>query len=61
MPNSLPDFQIQNFLFRHTHPLPISSLPTDSPSDQKCLICHIAYSNPPPSYVHPDCPGETPE
>ncbi|KAF2034319.1 hypothetical protein EK21DRAFT_41717, partial [Setomelanomma holmii] len=61
MPNTIPDFQIQNFLSRQTLPLPIYSLPNTSPHDQQCPICHSFYSDPPTSYVHPDCPRGVPE
>lgn len=57
MPNSIPPFQIQNFLSRHTVQIPIFSLPNESPHDQQCPICHTFYTDPPSShYVHPDFP-----
>ncbi|KAH7406290.1 hypothetical protein DE146DRAFT_651264 [Phaeosphaeria sp. MPI-PUGE-AT-0046c] len=57
MPNSIPAFQIQNFLSRHTAQVPIFSLPNTSPHDQQCPICHSFYIDPPSShYVHPDFP-----
>jgi hypothetical protein len=57
MPNPISSYQIQNFLSRHTIPVPIGSLPNDSPHDQECPICHIIYADPPSSYVHPDFPS----
>jgi hypothetical protein len=61
MPNPLPEFQIQNFLSRHTLSLAIRSLPTGSPQDRECPICQNRYSDPPVSYAHPDCPSDVPE
>jgi hypothetical protein len=57
MPNSIPDFQIQNFLSRQTIPLPVYSLPNGSPHDQECAICRVFYADPPTTHVHPDFPS----
>jgi hypothetical protein len=61
MPNTIPEYQISNFLSRNTLSLPVYSLPNDSPHDQQCPICHIFYADPPSNYVHPQFPGNTPE
>jgi hypothetical protein len=61
MPNQIPDFQISNFLSRHTLPLSVYSLPNRAPQDQQCSICHEFYGDPPTNYVHPDLPPGTPE
>lgn len=58
MPNPIPDFQIQNFLARHTIALPLSSV---CPQDSSCPICRNTYSPPPASYVHPNCPSSDSE
>jgi hypothetical protein len=50
----MPKFQISHFLTANTIPLSLTSLPTASPADRECPICHNAYAEPPASYVHPD-------
>jgi hypothetical protein len=60
-PNAIPEYQISNFLSRHTSSLPVYSLPNDSPHDQQCPICHIFYADPPRNYIHPECPAGVPE
>jgi hypothetical protein len=61
MPSPIPDYTISNFLARHTVPLPVYSLPNDSPNDQLCPICNEFYSDPPINYMHPDFPSHADE
>ena len=53
MPNRIPEFQISHFLSAHTVPLALASLPSNSPQDQRCPICHNPYTCPSADHVHP--------
>ncbi|KAF1914033.1 hypothetical protein BDU57DRAFT_420730, partial [Ampelomyces quisqualis] len=61
MSNAIPNFQMSNFLTRHTLPIPTYALPQDSRHDRECPVCHRSYTDPPSIYVHPDLPTTSPE
>lgn len=62
MPNSIPGFQVANFLATNTKPLKLKDIvSTTDDAGGVCPICHHSYVNPPQDYVHPDLPEDEEE
>ncbi|KAF2275786.1 uncharacterized protein EI97DRAFT_442783 [Westerdykella ornata] len=57
MPDRIPEFIIQNFLSRHTEPVPLASLPED---EDHCPICLQPYTYS-EQCTHPDIGEGDPE
>lgn len=62
MANSIPEFQIANFLATNTKPLELKNIASTTESTgTECPICHNSYADPPQDYVHPDLPEDEDE
>jgi hypothetical protein len=61
MPNTIPVFQIANFLATNTKPLELKGLRSTIDAEAECPICHNPYADPPQNYVHPDLPEDEEE
>ena len=62
MPNSIPEFQIANFLATNTRALELKDLAsTTDDAGIDCPICHSPYADPPQDYVHPNLPEDEEE